>query len=78
MTDFYTYAIIAILSTLVFIIAGRYKSRFGINLKRVYCPVCHTKQPIIRMPGSMDQAFWGGTICPKCHTKLDKYGDIIP
>jgi len=54
------------------------KSKWGINLKRVYCPVCHTKQPIVRMPDSGEQALWGGTTCPKCHTKLDKYGDIIP
>jgi ssDNA-binding Zn-finger/Zn-ribbon topoisomerase 1 len=52
-------------------------SKWGINLKRVYCPVCQTKQPIMRMPNSREEALWGGTTCPKCHTKLDKYGNII-
>ena len=54
------------------------KSKWGINLKRVYCPVCQTKQPIFRMPGNQAQALWGGTTCPKCKTNLDKYGNIIP
>jgi hypothetical protein len=69
---------VIILSLVIFFIrASKNKSKFGINLKRVYCPVCNTKQPIIRMPGSMDQMLYGGTTCPKCHTKLDKYGDVI-
>ncbi|GAC1551714.1 MAG: hypothetical protein NVS3B13_06380 [Mucilaginibacter sp.] len=57
--------------------AGKEKSKWGINLKRVYCPVCQTKQPIIRMPDNVTQGLWGGTTCPKCHAKLDKYGNII-
>jgi hypothetical protein len=57
--------------------ASKDKSKWGINLKRVYCPVCQTKQPTIRMPNSKEQALWGGTTCPNCHTNLDKYGNII-
>jgi RNase P subunit RPR2 len=71
------YAIVAIATITVFGIAGKNKSKWGINLKRVYCPVCHTKQPIIRWPDSWAQGVWGGTTCPKCHAILDKYGDVI-
>jgi RNase P subunit RPR2 len=53
------------------------KSKWGINFKRVYCPVCHTKQPVIRIPDSRAQAAWGGTTCPNCGAKLDKYGGVI-
>jgi ssDNA-binding Zn-finger/Zn-ribbon topoisomerase 1 len=60
-----------------FIKVSNNKSKWGINLKRVICPVCQTKQPIIRMPKTGKQALWGGTTCPKCQTNLDKYGNII-
>jgi hypothetical protein len=52
MIQFCIYAIIAIPFIIWLIKASKDKSKWGINLKRVYCPVCHTKQPIIRMPGS--------------------------
>ena len=54
------------------------KSKWGMNLKRVSCPVCQTKQPIIRMPKNGSQALWGGTTCPNCQANLDKYGNVIP
>jgi hypothetical protein len=67
-----------IIAVFIFILVkSKDKSKWGINLKRVYCPVCGAKQPIIRMPDSMEQAAWGGTTCPKCHTRLDKYGKVI-
>jgi hypothetical protein len=78
MFQFFNYAILAIVLVVFFIVASKNKSKWGINLKRVYCPVCHFKQPLIRMPATGEQALWGGTTCPKCHTKLDKYGNIIP
>lgn len=70
-------AIVVIGVTICFIIATRNKTKLGINLKRVYCPVCGTKQPWVRIPKNMQQLLFGGTICPKCGANLDKYGDII-
>ncbi len=67
----------AVIVLLFFIWKGKSQSKFGINLKRVICPVCKTKQPVIRMPHDLQQSLWGGTICPKCGTRLDKYGNII-
>ena len=52
-------------------------SKLGINLKRVKCPICNTKQPIIRLPEDKEQLLYGGTTCPNCLTKLDKYGNVI-
>jgi len=63
--------------TVWLVVKSKNKSKFGVNLKRVYCPVCGTKQPIIRIPKNGDQFLFGGTTCPKCHANLDKYGDVI-
>ena len=60
------------------IVASKNRSKFGINLKRVYCPVCNAKQPIIRMPKNSDQFLYGGTTCLGCGANLDKYGRLIP
>ena len=67
--------VVIIAVTLLFL--GKRKSTFGINIKRVICPKCETKQPIVRMPKNERQVLWGGTTCPKCETELDKYGNII-
>lgn len=75
--DYILPAIIVIACVIFLVRASKNKSKFGVNLKRVYCPVCHTKQPMIRMPANLNQALFGGTTCPKCHAKLDKYGDVI-
>jgi len=64
-------------ATIWLIVASKNKSQLGVNLKRVYCPVCKTPQPIIRMPKSITQFLLGGTTCPKCHTNLDKFGNVI-
>lgn len=69
--------ILAIGLIIFFVIATRKKTKFGINPKRVYCPVCGTKQPLIRIPKNAQQFWYGGITCPKCGTNLDKYGDII-
>ena len=78
MVEIIPYALLAIVFVLVLVIGSKNKSKWGINLKRVYCPVCGTKQPIIRIPKSMQQFLWGGTTCPNCHANLDKYGNVIP
>jgi transposase-like protein len=62
---------------LFFVKKSRDKSDMGINLKRVYCPGCGTKQPFIRKPKNSRQAMYGGYTCPKCNTEMDKYGDVI-
>lgn len=77
MTDIFFYAVVAAGFIIWLWWSSKNKSKWGINLTRVTCPVCQTKQPMIRMPGSAEQALWGGTTCPKCGTKLDKYGNII-
>jgi len=64
--------------TIFFIIATKNKTKLGINLKRVHCPVCGTKQPWFRIPKNVQQLMYGGTICPTCGANLDKYGDVIP
>jgi hypothetical protein len=78
MTQVIISAIIVIVAFVSLRRASKDKSKWGINLKRVNCPVCNTKQPVFRIPKSVEQGLWGGTTCPKCHTKLDKYGNIIP
>ncbi len=70
------YAAILIILLVFFRKAGKDKSRWGLNFKRVVCPICGTKQPIIRTPKDSDEALWGGTTCPKCQTKLDKFGRV--
>lgn len=78
MTSVIIYAIITIPLIIWFVVKSKNGSKWGINLARVVCPVCHTKQPIIRMPANAEQAMWGGTTCPKCQTNLDKYGKVTP
>ena len=60
------------------IIASKNKSKWAINIKRVYCPACQAKQPVIRLPKNGSEALWGGTTCPGCHANLDKYGNVVP
>ncbi|WP_293302386.1 hypothetical protein [Pedobacter sp. UBA4863] len=75
-SNFIAYGIIA--SFLIFFIRkGRNKSKYGINLKRIYCPVCNTKQPLIRKPVNERQLLWGGCTCSKCNTEMDKYGRAL-
>ena len=49
-------------------------SKFGINLKRVFCPKCNLKQPIIRKPKNERQILYGGGTCKNCGTEMDKHG----
>lgn len=58
-------------------IMSKRKSKYGLNFKRVYYPVCGTKQPIIRVPKNQNQILYGGNTCSKCQAELDKYGKVI-
>ena len=50
------------------------KDKWGINLKRTYCPRCGEKIPSVRKPAGRQQALWGGGTCPKCGCEVDKWG----
>lgn len=70
--------VVSILGMIIwFVIHTKRKTKYGINLKRVYCPVCNTKQPRIRKPLNERQKMYGGGTCQGCQTELDKYGDIV-
>lgn len=58
-------------------IMSKRKSKYGLNFKRVCCPVCGTKQPMIRVPENQNQMLYGGNTCSKCQAELDKYGNFI-
>ena len=52
------------------------KNRLGVNFKRVDCPTCALRQPMVRIPASGYEIFWGGYTCRGCGTKLDKWGRV--
>ena len=72
-----SYGIIALVLIVFFIKKSRDKSSLGINLNRVYCANCQTKQPFIRKPANERQALYGGHTCNNCKTEMDKYGVAI-
>ncbi len=47
----------------------RKDSKFGINLKRVFCPKCNLKQPIIRKPANERPILFGGHTCENARLK---------
>ena len=72
-----SYGILILVLLVFFIKKTREKSNLGINIHRVYCPVCQTKQPFIRKPLNERQALYGGHTCNVCNTEMDKYGVAI-
>ena len=68
---------ISMLILMTFIKKDSKNSYLGINLKRIYCPNCNEKQPIIRTPANQREALYGGNTCKKCGTEMDKYGTKI-
>jgi hypothetical protein len=52
----------------------RRKGRWGVNLRRVHCPACHTIAPVIRPAANPRQALWGGWTCQNCGVEFDKWG----
>jgi len=80
MIVFFIGIVIGIASLIFFFISNgknSENSQMGINLKRVYCPKCGLKQPIIRKPKNERQALYGGNTCKNCGTEMDKYGQKI-
>jgi RNase P subunit RPR2 len=65
---------IVMLVFMTFIKKDSKNSHLGINLKRIYCPKCNEKQPIIRKPANQKEALYGGNTCKNCGTEMDKYG----
>ena len=52
------------------------RGRWGLGpLGGVHCPHCGARLPMIRKPSSAEEIMWGGWTCPKCGTKVDKYGN---
>jgi len=54
-------------------VSTKKKTKFGVNVEDVYCPVCNSLQPKIRKPANLRQALWGGYTC-HCGCEMDKYG----
>ena len=48
--------------------------KYGINLRAVYCPNCGKKQSRVRTPRDYEEAMLGGSTCPECGTRMNKYG----
>ena len=70
-------SIVILIILLVSIKKNSGNAKFGINLKRVYCPKFNLKQPIIRKPKTENQILYGGYTCKNCNTEMDKYGTEI-
>ena len=52
-------------------------NKWGINLKKVLCLECGSKQPALRIPENIQQLMNGGWTCQNCSCKMDKHGDKI-
>ena len=53
---------------------SRFAQKYGINLRPVYCPNCGKKQSRVRAPKDNEEAMFGGSTCPACGTRMNKYG----
>lgn len=53
------------------------KNKWDINLDKVLCPVCGSKQPSLRIPKNLEQLMYGGWNCENCSCKMDKNGNKI-
>jgi hypothetical protein len=52
----------------------RRSGKWGCNFRRVFCPRCHSRQPVVRVPTSRRQFWWGGWTCKACGCEIDKWG----
>ena len=48
-----------------------------ISLRQQYCPVCGEPLGLARAPRSWRQALWGGFVCSKCGTQLDRLARVV-
>lgn len=64
----------ALVLTIVVVALWPRGGRYGINLRKVFCPKCREPMPRIRRPKNERQRLWGGWTCPKCGCEMDKYG----
>lgn len=57
------------------------KTKWGINFKGFFkammCPKCGTELPPVRLPSTHREMAWGGWVCAKCSTHVDKWGREI-
>tara|TARA_B100000929_G_scaffold265418_1_gene232461 strand:+ start:335 stop:598 length:264 start_codon:yes stop_codon:yes gene_type:complete len=68
---------IILLVLMTFIKKDSKYAHLGINLNRIYCPICGKKQPIVRKPNNERQTLYGGNTCQNCDTEMDKFGTEI-
>jgi hypothetical protein len=50
---------------------------FGVNLRRVSCPVCSTRLRLFRRLSSKRHVLGGGWTCGKCRTEVDRWGKRV-
>lgn len=58
------------------IYATKNRTKFGINASPpTGCPECGADLPRVRKPADRHELLWGGTTCPACGLKMDKWGN---
>ncbi len=74
----YLFIFLLLIPLFLVIIGTVTKSKWGINIKGIFipikCPNCGKELPRVRFPGSTEEVKWGGSTCPNCKTKVDKWG----
>jgi len=53
------------------------QNKWDINLDKVECPECGSKQPALRIAKNLEQLMFGGWSCEICSCKMDKHGNKI-
>jgi hypothetical protein len=77
-TWLYLIPIVAFAVVGVLVVGTLRKGRWGINLESVRCPNCVTPMSARRRPMFRSQMLFGGWMCPRCGTKMDKWGRNVP
>jgi hypothetical protein len=55
----------------------RRKGAWGMNFRRVRCPICSARLPLVRRPQNKRQFMLGGWTCRMCGTEVDKWGNRV-